>query len=526
MNFLKWNEECVWEREETDIYILNVMNPRGVIKLSGIDAVFWMNCNGMYEVNISELSSKIAELYKNGYLILSDLEQYHRFEIEMDMEIELNTGIFLKNGYGVIISNNDLLFERGAELEFAEVLSKTGKVTLDYLYKKLNFSNQTAFRLVIRRLYKLGLIQCVVPIEQMKDKKTSFRIQFEVTDNCNLKCAHCYDSRKLLILKKEHKEYLLLTARKLLEIAKVTQSKLLLAISGGEPLISPYIWDVMDIFNQNSHLINKVQILTNGTLLTDEKIEKIKQYGFINSVQISLDGITKDTHNEIRGSGVFEKVIDAIGRIKKNSNLDVTVHYVVHKKNLEEAYQLLNFAKLVGIDRVVLTRLVPDGNGKEMKMLMLSAQETNELFHKMSEVYNKERQQGQDKPKLLIERCDWPVTFTEEEKCKPQYNGFSCGIGRNFLDIRSNGDIYGCRRLNICIGNIHKDPIDKIMNHELLWNFRVRATKGLLKGKCSKCKFAVAQDFKHMCSGGAACVSYGYYGELFVSDPQCNLYSQ
>ena len=75
----------------------------------------------------------------------------------------------------------------------------------------------------------------------------------------------------------------------------------------------------------------------------------------------------------------------------------------------------------------------------------------------------------------------------------------------------------------IKIGNIHKNSVEEIMNHEFLWKFRKRSENRLLKGKCVGCEFANDKTKRAMCSGGASCISYGYYGDPFMADPQCSI---
>ena len=43
-----------------------------------------------------------------------------------------------------------------------------------------------------------------------------------------------------------------------------------------------------------------------------------------------------------------------------------------------------------------------------------------------------------------------------------------------------------------------------------------------MKGKCQKCPFNTDSRLNFTCMGGASCISYGYYGDPFMPDPQCS----
>ncbi len=413
-----------------------------------------------------------------------------------------------------------LLFGTGIETRFLSILASSGGMPLANIYERLGFKDPTLFKLLVRRLAKTSLITSDSGFEDMTMANRPMKVQFDVTQNCNLKCKHCYDPRAEMGRQKEDLATVLNVVDHILDISRLTNSKLDLALSGGEPFCSPFLWDILSKLNDHRNLIDRLQILSNGTLINEETIARLQQTRLVRGIQISLDGLTEETHDDLRGRGVFNKALQAMGLVG-SSRLILAMHFVVHRKNLSEAYHVIDFAHAHHVNRLTVTRLVPEGNGSGMSDAMLTPLETRDLFTSLAQEFNSRDRGGRFK--LAIDRCDWPLIFTEGERCTPAYNGFHCQVGRLTLNIRENGDVYPCRRLPIKIGNLMQDDIHDIMNHELLWQMRRKNTLGLMKGKCSECEFSRDPGKNHMCSGGAACIAYGVYGDPFMPDPQCSV---
>ena len=71
--------------------------------------------------------------------------------------------------------------------------------------------------------------------------------------------------------------------------------------------------ELIEYINENSDA--RIFILTNGTLITDELIDKLYDHN-ICGVQISLDGYDSTSHDLVRGIGNFDKAIEAIKKLK------------------------------------------------------------------------------------------------------------------------------------------------------------------------------------------------------------------
>src|SRR3989338_4076845 len=137
------------------------------------------------------------------------------------------------------------------------------------------------------------------------------RYVFILTNLCNLKCAFCFLKRKPTKESMAPEDWINL-AEQLPENARVT-------ITGGEPLLFTGFNKVFSYVAERFDC----NIITNGLLLADEKIDFLLSYSKLKVLSISIDGID----NEIRGikseewKGI-EKVIEYFIKRRKEINSD------------------------------------------------------------------------------------------------------------------------------------------------------------------------------------------------------------
>lgn len=327
-------------------------------------------------------------------------------------------------------------------------------------------------------------------VEKLSDR-FPFYLQWHITERCNLRCKHCYlkkytEEGELKILKEDF--------LKIEQLAKSLGKKLIVAITGGEPLLHPSLFELLEYLN-TKNIIKEIRIATNGTLLTDQFADRFRQLN-IKKIQISLDGVEK-THDEIRGVGSFKKAINGI-KIAHKYGLKTLVQMVINKKNIGEVNNILEFLKTLEVDEVRFSLFIPIGTGKLLKNLTLSSNDTKKLFYKLEKLSREYK-----KPKILKGRPLWCLANRKE--------GGVCDFDSGVCLI-PNGDLYPCIRLPVTIGNIRKQGIFEIWyNSNFMWLHRNFEN---LKGKCHNCKFV------KICRGCRA-MAFAYYGDHLMEDPTC-----
>lgn len=320
-----------------------------------------------------------------------------------------------------------------------------------------------------------------------------FRITWDVTTKCNLLCNHCYNSSQ--------KKAEGLPPENLHTIAeKLSDSGIFfVSLSGGEPLMEPEIWNIIQQFKSKGKL---VQIISNGTLITEKIAQKIKEYK-VDSVQISLDGL-KETHERQRGvKNCFYKTIQAIKYLLE-LRIPVVVNTLVSQKNVAEIPEILQELLNLGVPEFRATRLILMGRGKDLEKEVLTAEQTKSLTLYMLE----QRKALEGKIQVVPDEC---MSFLGEKIHEYGLSWFGCPAGRTECAVDARGNVYPCVFLlseEFCMGNLLNSSFDEIWNSSKFEDFR------RIKRVC-QCEIA---DF---CKGGCLAAAYGKYGDVTRKDPYC-----
>jgi radical SAM protein with 4Fe4S-binding SPASM domain len=339
-----------------------------------------------------------------------------------------------------------------------------------------------------------------------------FYFQWHITERCNLRCSHCYQEEYTT-----QSEFSLAQLKKVADEIDLTLEKWnmngRIALTGGEPFLREELLPLIEHLEKKPN-IKKIGVLTNGTLIDEAIVNKLKSFPKFFTVQISLDGASEETNDSIRGRGVYQKAIKSI-RLLNKKGIKARLMFTVHKQNLQDVPALIDLAIREGVNAVTIERFVPVGTGSEAKNLFLTREEIHELYEYVAQRSEKEYKNGTP---LIIWKCRslWANIAPEGAKYgdvpKQIALGSMCAIGINSLTILPDGTVLSCRRLPIPIGNIQKDTIYNIWHKsKLLWEIR---DKNNLKGKCNGCKLLAR------CSGCRA-IAYAVAGDYLAEDPQC-----
>ena len=266
-------------------------------------------------------------------------------------------------------------------------------------------------------------------------------LQWHITHKCNLRCSHCYqdDYVKDLAIDKLKNIFF-----QYLEFIKHYNYKGHINFTGGEPFIYEHIFNLFDLCSKYSITFG---ILTNGTILTDEIIDKLKNYKNLSFIQVSLDG-TKSTHENIRGINTFNLTLKSIKKLQK-AHIQTMVAFTCHKDNYKELPSLIKLVKKNKIDRFWVDRLIPIGDENKQETNKDKILSTNE-YREVIKTLTKEKQKAKRNP-----FCKTTIhTNRALQFCEGSLEFYKCSAGINLLTILANGDILPCRRLPIKFGNV------------------------------------------------------------------------
>lgn len=192
-------------------------------------------------------------------------------------------------------------------------------------------------------------------------------VNLYITYHCRSKCAHCFLVQSDKINKYE------LTRETLFSIIDqlAEQNVYLLIISGGEPLLHPDFFEVVRYADSRNIL---PLIAITGTKVTDGDISKYVAAG-IPTVQLSLDGATRQLNDRIRGQGNFSDVISTARRFI-TAGVNVNFAICLHQGNFDELEQFFELCLELNVFRVKLAfykQFVSDPHVREISSAQISA---------------------------------------------------------------------------------------------------------------------------------------------------------
>ena len=325
-----------------------------------------------------------------------------------------------------------------------------------------------------------------------------FVLQWHLSENCNLKCLHCYQENhkpiqlefdKLVIIYKQFKE--LLNKKKM---------KGHINITGGEPLCNPYLFKLLDLIKEDSDLIT-FSILTNGTLINEKIAKKIKSYNPL-YVQVSLEG-GKKTNDYIRGKGTYKKVAEGIVNLRKE-NMFTSISFTATSLNYKEFPKVVRYARKYGVNNVWSDRFIPLGDSD--KSLALNYEQTREYLEIMNKERNKLKKVKNNNTTISMYRA---LQFQMTNDF-----AYGCTAGDTLLTVMENGDLVPCRRMPITIGNLfNRSMYDLYIKSDVLKDLREKK----IPDECINC------EHSEICHGGLKCLTYAMYKDLNHKDYGCNL---
>lgn len=355
-------------------------------------------------------------------------------------------------------------------------------------------------------------------------------VVWNITGRCNLRCKHCYEDAGILSkgLPQELTE-----DEKIQVMEEITKTNIpTFAFAGGEPLMDPVFWKLAEIGKKAGLYMS---INTNGTLITEEIAEKLKEIGFA-YYGVSVDGASAMVHDSFRGvKGCFEKTLKGIKNlIKVGEAKKVCISFTVTKENMNEIPKIIKMRNELGIRKIVLYNYIPCGRADFENDL--NCEEREELF----KLFYKDLESGNE--------CLLTTAPQFGRYCKQMYEkGYGnhtilghfssgsveklenlveliggCGAGRAYIGIQPDGRITPCVFMpDVTIGKIKQNGkikkehlIEIWEKSEVLKTIRERRNHPEICG-CKGKYFSVC--------GGCVARSYAYFGNFLSPDPGCVL---
>lgn len=315
-------------------------------------------------------------------------------------------------------------------------------------------------------------------------KKPQLRNLFlELTMECNERCLHCGSrcgevTSELLSVE---------TYKLFLDKIKADfgTEGLMLAVTGGEPLLRPEFFEIMGY----AHGLGFHWGMTSNGTLIDEKVARQLQECGMSTISISIDGLPK-THDWFRQTpGGYDAAMKGIEALLANGSFQhVQVTTVVHRKNIGELDALYRIMENIDIDSWRILNMEPMGRAEDMPELLLTSEDYVTLF----EFIKEKRSQGES----VQYGCSHYLGTDYEREVRDWY--FLCNAGIYTASVMANGDIGACldieRRPELIYGNILRDDFTEV------WKHGFGAFRRSLSEENETCRTCKEREF---CDGGA-----------------------
>lgn len=319
-------------------------------------------------------------------------------------------------------------------------------------------------------------------------------VELEVTSRCNNMCQFCYN-----VWEKGH-DHTNMTA--ILDQLQEADIKMLF-FTGGEPLIRK------DIFGLLEHAKNyrmKTCVVTNGTLLTEEKVQMLKNLH--TSVQVSLHG-TEKTHDFLVGvPGAYQKAARGLNHLA-NHRVPTNINLALTRLNFRELPHVEEVARSLGAS-LSMTRLVLTGKHAN-KTLQFTSQTISELMDFLLHCNVKGASIQSPFPVCCLGEEGIPSMLEIYQK----FDVVGCQGGITWCAVSPEGLVRTCGAMGREEGDLKKESLRAIWSKsEFIWKCR---TFSHVPQTCLDC------EYLSLCTGGCRADAYAVSGRTSDPDPLATL---
>ena len=335
-------------------------------------------------------------------------------------------------------------------------------------------------------------------------RHTLSELWLHTNNSCNLACSHC------LVSSGPDGDKGLPTEQVLRIIAEATAlGARRFFFTGGEPFLRKDLFELIDAIVSDPKA--ELAILTNGILLTDDKLVELKQRNATRlRLQISLDGSTPEMNDPIRGVGSFHKIVNGI-RSAIGAGLSVTVSTVITETNADDVPNVTRLVGVLGGTMHHLLWLHKRGRADEHGV------DRTPSIERVIDVVRRAREVGRsagvmiDNHEAIKARLRYPAGTKRD----------LASAAVSSLCVYSDGSVYPSAAManvpELYCGNILEQSLKEIWGGSPVARSFQQATVEE-KPICRSC------PLKFLCGGGDVEHAYFYGGSIQAHDPYCELH--
>lgn len=313
-------------------------------------------------------------------------------------------------------------------------------------------------------------------------------LDLETSRQCNLKCIYCYSDAG----RKMENELTLDEIRNVIDQAVALGVQAITIIGGGEPLVVPYILDMIDYLSRQ-HV--KINLFTNATLMTPLKAEFLRDRNV--AVVTKFNSMKPDVQDRLAGvPGSYERIQAGIRMLMdagyaSSPDLPLGLETIICRQNYDELETMWRYARDHHC-HPYFEVITFQGRAKR-EALNVETPELQRLFNRL----------------LEIDEQEYGYTWIP----RPPIAALTCSRHYYNLLVTSNGFVHPCTGVDINVGNVRHESLREILNTSPV----IAALRNIdtqIKGKCRECRH---NPECYGCRGFA----YHFCGDFLAADPTC-----
>ena len=326
------------------------------------------------------------------------------------------------------------------------------------------------------------------------EKEHVMSAYLHLTQRCNLHCVGCYS----LDCQRNHLADLSLDKVKDALDQLSRNGCKLVVLSGGEPFLRDDLGDIVRYAREETG-IGGIQIITNGTMVTQEALKKVKPY--VSGIAVSIDGYSEENPTYIRDKGIFPSVLEAV-KLCRDSGIPTSILPTIHTQNYDRMAEYVKLSKALNV-QISFSLLTCSPMDRALSRWLPTADQLRTIAMELIEIGMED----------AVAVNDMPVGDGIDARK-------SCEIGCKIVSVAADGTVYPCHMLHdpdLAMGNLFETDLAEILNGAL-----AQHCKSLHVDQFDTCK-----DCRHryLCGGGCRARSYYVHKNLTSHDFYCPMTS-
>lgn len=284
--------------------------------------------------------------------------------------------------------------------------------------------------------------------------------ELALTYRCNLQCQFCYAACGCHGCN-SHDPYEMSTrqALRILRIIRQQAKVPSVSFTGGEPLLRPDLEQLVAAAVREGLRVN---LITNGTLLSVNHRAARLQAAGLSSAQVSLEGPTPAIHDALTGvPGSFDRTWAGI-RDLAALGLHVHTNTTVNALNAAHLTHLVQTLAQAGLKRLSMNLVIPTGTAANRNIQV--------AYRDIGALIEPARAEAR---KLQIEFLWYsPTPLCILNPLAEGLGNKSCAACDGLLSIAPNGDVLPCSSYPQPVGNLLQQPFHNVWNSDRALFFR------------------------------------------------------